>query len=389
MLREFFKKRNSFDFSKPILLIDLRSSSVGGAIVEFSDTHVPLITNISREHYFFEKPVDSSEFVQRTEVALKKVLDNLIHKGKNTVSIGSVEIFYGSPWYKTYINNVQIEETTPTAFSEEYFEILLKKDKDKITDDEIIVEKEVVSVLLNGYKVSNPYDKKATHLDVSFFRSIVNRETSDGFKAIINKFHKTDRIHNHTHPFAMFRALNSKFHNPKNYVILDINGEITEMTLIKDEHFKKVITIPYGAHSFVRRLAEEMKTDFKTSFIKLKSVLQDEKETKTKTQYQHFIQQVKTDWIEAIRKVITDEKIELVPHNIFISGDEEIKEIVINLLNDVEVYAGALKIGRKPQIQFIASNLMKDFCSYKNGLMVVDHQLATEAVFVELLRAHN
>ncbi len=389
MLREFFKKRKDFDFSKPTLLLDFRSSSVGGAIVTFSNNHVPTITNICRDHYFFEKAVDPSEFIQRTEISLKKVLDTLIHKGKNATSVGSIEIFYGSPWYKTYLNNIQIEETTPTVFSEEYFELLIKNDKDKITPDELLVEKEMVSISLNGYKVSEPYGKKATYLDVSFFRSIINKETSDGFNAIIKKYQRTDRIHNHTHPFAMFQVLNNTFHNPANYVILDINGEVTEMTLIKDGHFRKVVSISYGAHSFIRRYAEEMKTDFKTALIKLKNILLDDNDEKTKIKNQHLLKDIKADWIEAIHKAVAAEKIQLIPHHIFISGDEEIKEIVTHLLNDVEVYAGALKIGRKPDIQFVASNSMKGFCDYGSGVTKIDHQLAIEAVFVELYRTSH
>jgi hypothetical protein len=388
MFGSFFKKQNSFDVTGSVLLIDIRNSSVGAAIVTFSKDAAPVITHTFRDHYYFESSVDSETFVSRAELSLKKVLDTVFHTKTHTTPVTSVEVFYGAPWYRALISNVQIEHTSPTEFTEDYLQTLTEKNNTHITSEETAIEKEIVAIMLNGYKISDPFYKKATHFDVSFLISCIGKDTKTSFETIIKKYARTQKIHSHSHPYAIFSVIDKRIHAPKHYTILDISGEMIELSIVKDDHFRKIISIPYGSHSFVRALATSTKTNFQSALLKLRSLLHTTVDEAQKTARTNLLKEIKREWSEVIQKTLAAAGVELIPSIIFVSGDEEIKELIVHMLEDVEIYTGAFKINRKPQVQFIASSLIKKYCTY-NKNVPEDHQLATEAVFVELLRVHR
>lgn len=385
MAWSFFKKRDVPFVTGPVLVLDVRSSSVGGAIVEFSKHKPPVVIRSHREHYFFDAVVESDVFFNRAESATKTVLDTLLNKKFHHKSISSIEIFFGAPWYQSSIVNTKIEQATPTECTSDFIENIIKNDTSFNDKEEVRVEKELISTFLNGYRIQTPLGKKATHFDLSFFNSVIAKETLDNFVKIISKYIKIQAVHVHTHPYAMFKVLNETLHAPKHYAVLDVSGEILEISIIKDDHFQKIVSIPFGSHYFMRAYAKMLSTDFKSAFIKLKSIVHSETDSNTKLNQGWFLKEVQADMARAIQKVFAENKIELIPNVIFVTGDEEVKEIILYLLNQVEIYAGALKINRKPEVQFVASDILKNYCTYSSQEHP-DHQLSAEAVFVELLR---
>ncbi len=385
MAWSFFKKHDDSLITGPVLILDIRSSSVGGAIVEFSKHKSPVVIRTFREHYFFDSAIEPETFFGRAESALKTVLDTLLHKDAYNKSITSIEIFFGAPWYQSSIVNTKIEQTEPTECTAEFIENIIKKDTAGSEAENARLERELVSTLLNGYRIKNPIGKKATYFDFSFFTSIIAKESLDNFVKVVCKYVRTKTVHVHTHPYAMFKVLNEILHVPNHYSILDVSGEMLEISIIKDDHFHKIISIPFGSHHFVRAYAKLLTTDFKSAFIKLKNIVHADTDMNAKLNQGWFLKEVQADMVQAIQKVFAENKIELIPNVIFVTGDEEVKEIILYLLNQVEIYAGALKINRKPDLQFVASDILKDYCtqSSKNH---PDHQLSAEATFVELLR---
>lgn len=388
MAWSFLKKQGDFAITGSVLVLDIRSSSVAGAIVEFSKNKPPLISQTHREHYYFESAVEPEEFFKRSETALKKVLDVLIHKHNHQTPVASVEIFFGAPWYQASIANVKIEQTKPTECTDEFIDAIIKKDTSYNAEADVRVEKELIATLLNGYKVEQPIGKQATHFDFSFFTSVIAKEAHADFITIVRKYVRTQFVHTHTHPYAMLRVLDNALHAPRHYAIMDISGEMIELSIIKDDHFKKIISIPYGSHHFVRAYARLLSIDMPTALMKLNNAVHDAADEKVRTTQQSFLKDIHADMTAAVQKVFNAHSIELLPNVIFVAGDEEVRDLALYLLNEVEIYSGAFKINRKPTVQFIASDILKTYCAYAANARP-DHQLAAEAVFVELLRVNK
>ena len=168
MFGSFFKKKN--DYSQLVLVLDIRSSSIGGAVIKITGNNRPVeILTSTREFFFFDNVVSADAFITRAEISLKTVLELLVHKQKFGSQIGSVEIFYGAPWYKNLIENFLTNEENAVDFNQNYLNKILKESVKKVGDDEEIIDRELLAMFLNGYYTKNPFgkDRKSTRLNSS------------------------------------------------------------------------------------------------------------------------------------------------------------------------------------------------------------------------------
>ena len=164
--------------SKKIILFDFRSSSVAASIISTNqETSVPKILFVRREHYYFTEAPKADEFINRAHVALKKLIKE-IHSFKTTDSdlnhaTAEIHVLYGSPWYTPDFIDIHYQQDKDFVFKRELLAKILKnatKDLESKVDGEII-EKNVASILVNGYETDEPFNKKTKDIKMSFYLS--------------------------------------------------------------------------------------------------------------------------------------------------------------------------------------------------------------------------
>lgn len=390
MIGKFFKQKKAIKKSEPkkkqvshiVLVVDIRSSSVGAAIVKKTKDTTDILFNL-REYFFMEQKVTPEDFVTRTEIALKKVLDNLIHKNPLAAPVEKAEIFYSSPWYKTYIKSFNRKEKKATVLSKEYFTKVIKEDLDTLSRKEEIMEKKITSVMINGYQINDPFDKKVKEMDANFYISIVNKKTRKGFEKILKDFAPRVDINHNSHPLTFFTVLRNRLHSPQDYVLMDITGELSEVAIIKGGHFSRIFSFPYGTHDFVRKIMEHVGYDYATAFSAMKMICSGEAKENCDPKLADFFYDLKRDWLQNVKKLMDESKVETLPQTVYVTADQDIKEIMEFILNDVETYASVLKIGRKPNVHFLGSKAIENLAQYKNPEAKKDAQISIEASFVE------
>lgn len=371
MFGSFFKKKN--DSFQLTLILDIRSSSIGGSVVRISNNGKPIqILSSIRDFFFFDGAVDADTFIARAEISLNKVLDQLVHKETYGSPIQAVEIFYGAPWYKNLIENFVTKENAPIDFTKTYLNKILKDDIKQVGDDEEIIDKELLAIFLNGYYTKSPFGKKANHVDLSFYFAILNKHTKNNFTSIVKKYIRVRKVNHHSHTIAFYNFLRQIVHPPASYVMFDISGEVTEISVIKNEHLIKILSVPHGNNYFVRQLMAKTGHDFTTCFNEIK--------TKAPT----IDEIAKTDWITSIAECLESANIHSLPSTVYISSAEETRDMIKNLLSNIEVYYSTLKMHSKPEQIFISGNLFKKRIQYaKIGLRDDAHMMAN-ILYVEL-----
>ena len=372
MFGSFFKKKN--DFSQLTLVLDIRSSSIGGAVIKIVGGGKPVeILASTREFFFFDNVVNADSFITRAEISLKTVLELLVHKQKYGSQIGSVEVFYGAPWYKNLIENFLTNEKSAVDFNQNYLNKILKESVKKIGDDEEIIDRELLAMFLNGYYTKNPFGKKARTIDLSFYFAILNKHTKNNFVSIIRKFTNIKNISHHSHTIAFYNLLRNVIHPPKSYVMFDISGEVTEISIIKNEHLIKIISVPHGNNYFVRQLMQKTGHDFATCF----------NEIKTKNSLIDDIS--KTDWAKCIAECLNECGLHSLPSTVYVSTAEETRDLVKNILSNIEVYYSTLKMHTKPELILISNSLFRKRIHVEQIGQRDDAHMMANILYVELM----
>jgi hypothetical protein len=350
----FFGKRNK---SKKIILFDFRSSSVATAIIAIDkEGNLPKILFTKRERYYFSEAPKADEFIMRAHIVLKKLIQEINHFKINDSNIenaiSEVRILYSAPWYSPNFIDIHHEQDKDFIFTKELLNKIIKNTDKKlpINPHSEIIEKNLSAILINGYENDDPFKKKARDLKMSFYLSYVAEETKEEIERIIKSGLHTDDIYSHSAIRVFHSFLKQNFHSANNYVLLDVSGEITEITIVRNSFFKKHVSVPIGSHIFSRKLAEFLKMDLHTSWSHLNIFIDQKNEIKTNKKIGGIFENIKDHYLKTIKESFTQEKIVDIPSTIFIISDHEVKDLMKNIFESHDGYAGTLKISKKPNI---------------------------------------
>jgi len=383
----FFGGKNK---SKKIILFDFRSSSVAASIISVNKENVvPKILFTERERYYFSEAPKSDEFIKRAHITLKKIIKK-IHSFKTNDpdiehNVSEIHILYGAPWYHPDFIDAHYEQDKTFVFNKE---LLVKIVKSATTDFELntegeITEKNIASILINGYETNDPFNKKTKDVKMSLYLSNIATQTKNDIETILKDNFHVEKIQSHTHTSVLYTFLKNHFHSTHNYVLLDISGEITEITVVKNSFFKKNITVPAGSHLFIRKLSEFYGYDLHTAISNINVFIENKSDVKTKKKSKEVFEKIRDNYLELVKESFDKEKILNIPTKVFIVSEDNFRNLFVNIFEDSECYGGALKMSKKPDIISFNKETFSHLCFYESGVCT-DNIISIFSNFVKM-----
>ncbi len=248
----------------PLFVIE--SGSVSGALVSISKKDKPKILFSYSEDLPFSESVTEERLRIATVSALKNVLqamtssDAFLEKG---VLFEVPQIVIGAPWYTSFSRIINQVYKRPEFFKEETLNEMMRaevkrfEDEHNLGQDNIVLEKKITNVLLNGYTTSSPFGKKTMAVEVSFYTSIIlaslKKEIED---AIVSHIHFKQAVW-HSAPIILFGALRTLLKDT-DFLILEIGSELSELSLVKNSHLLNTVSMPIGARKITRKIADTL-----------------------------------------------------------------------------------------------------------------------------------
>ncbi len=353
------------------LVIDLRSSSIGAGVFKnfYGRGTLPIILKTARKRIFLEEKVSGENFLKKSKLVLKEVLDEIINKNNDFGKIDKVRVLYASPWYKTEIKKIINHEEQEHLLDDEYLKDLLRLYKKQKPDQEnYSLEKKIINFKLNNYCVENPIHKRFNKIEIDFYESISNKETQDQIQDLILNYVDSNDIKFNTHPFVFYKVLKTKFEKLKNYVIFDIGGEMSEMIIVRENEFQNIISIPYGTHYFAREIMRKCNLNTETAFSKIEQITNNKNINATKSSADIVFNEIRHSWLKIFSTTINDFNIKSLPTDFLISTEKSTEKLILNLINDPNSYVGYLKINHKPRISLFNSDEITDLCHYRKDV---------------------
>ena len=225
-----------------VLVFDIGSSSVGGALFEAQKTGIPKIIYSIREPIILEKNVSFDRFFSLTLKSLEIVTNKISMKGFGAPK--KVFCILSSPWYASQTRIIDLKKNTPFIFSSKLADSLIEKEI-KIFEEECLkkyvhtnskvmpIELKNMQIMLNGYVVSKPLNQKATELEMTIFISMSGEQILEKFKEAIGKHFYSQNIKFASFAVASFAVARDLFVNQDSFLLIDIGGEVTDISMIK------------------------------------------------------------------------------------------------------------------------------------------------------------
>lgn len=370
----FSKKKEE---KKIVLVFDIGSSSVGGALFEVQKNGIPKIILSIRESIILEKEVDTVRFLSLTLRSLEIVANKICKSGVGSPS--KIFCVLSAPWYASQTRTIKIEKNVPFKFDSKFANNLIQKEisifeeeylkKFENTKDQVkMIEFKSIKTMLNGYMTPNPFNKKAKKLEMDIFISMSSKFVLDKIEETIFKhFHLRD-IKFSSFAMASFIVARDLFMDSQDFILVDICGEITDISIIKKDILNSSASYPLGSNFMIRGITNNLNCslDEAKSFF---SLYKDGHATESlEKKLETIMKRLKTEWLKKFQEALFNISNDIsIPTTIFVTVDKELANFFSEIIKSEHLYQYTLTES-KYKIILLDSQIFHGFVMFKNGI---------------------
>jgi len=348
----FNRNKNSGDVC---LVLDIGNASLAVSLVCFEKGQLP------RALYTIRVPlrISAHAHADKLRVTLTKELSEALsyvkEKGfqheffaRREKKIHKVLCVLASPWYVSKTKKIPISNPKPFVITEAFLndvlhketEIFTKELKEGLHGEEFVegvevMEKVILDAKINGYSIQNPIGQKTQDALITLYMGIGSHAVVTEIKDKLLAFFHTDHVDVafHSFPLVSFKALTHMFPGEKDYILCDITGEVTDVSLVSGGVVVHTASFPSGKFFLVRKVAEafDIPPDVAESFV---SVWQTGKLHTEKDIHMHgVVNDVEREWNVYLEDVLVSfGEVGALPRKVYLTADTDTAPIFVEFL---------------------------------------------------------
>ena len=372
-------------------IIDIGSTSVGGVMLD-----CPKQANRAKEFcgcfgatvrkdISFQEDLDLPHYLESINGALKKVAHALAASGKGAPT--EIRCFLSAPFYASQTRRIKKTETksfqvTPGLLLELVDEEMKRFKKSqpaffkeldgKNKDAHEIIESVLMKITLNGYELPDYHHQLTEEFAAHHYLSLASSPILNHFRASIASAWPGDVVRFHSFAYAFSQALLGVAEEKKNFLVLDIGGEISEVSLIWQEVLLNTVSFPLGRNWLVRKLAKTFGTTPVEAYSSLKLYRLKTQTPAATDKIDKILAEAKEEWLKVFHGTL-ERAIEnsLLPENVFVLADPIVIDIFRDWLKDEK---GTI----------LPEDIFGRFCNH-GSITTHDFTLMVEAVFCGII----
>ncbi len=242
--------------STSIALIDIGSGSVGGGYLSLGKNG-PTLEYAVRVPITIHPDESVESSMLRALVAVNKELTiagaSALRRATGSGSVGEVFVSIAAPWQDTKVRLERIEEAKPFTFTRAMLQTVVQKTA-QLPTGRISSGESAIAVRLNGYQTSQPFGKQAKLAEIVILSSTVEESITDKVrKALRASYHSHHITFTAFAPLA-YIVLRDMYPHEREFMVIDVTGEATEMVFIRHGFLSSVLSVPYGVHHLLKTL---------------------------------------------------------------------------------------------------------------------------------------
>lgn len=247
-------------------MIDVGSSSVGGAYVHYKAGQVPIVYYSTRIIMRPRAEEEREESMLRTldEVAALLVKEGApaVHREIGHAHADGLLVSIAAPWQETRVRVETIQAVRPFSFTRKLLNDTVAKSA-KIPEDRVSSGDSVIATILNGYEIPNPFGKQVKRVELVILSSTLLKSVTESVEKSLRKaFHSHEVIFTGFAPVS-YRVFRELYPHENDYLILDIRGERSDLAFIQRGLLRDVGSIPHGTRELlsIGRAASDLLQD--------------------------------------------------------------------------------------------------------------------------------
>ncbi len=369
----FFSKQKK---GQTILTIDIGSSSVGAALVSVTENESPKIVFCTRSPIALLSEAERSHSVASTVQALELTMEAVI---KQHTPFDKSHIIFSSPWCTSETKFLKVEKDALFQVAKHDIEKLTQQAEEEYLKGSSVVseiiEHKIIRIRLNGYDTPNPYNKKAKTVEVAFFASIVQKDILESVRRVVEKHFHVRRNEMSSFSLAVFGAMSGIMPNEHNFLIVDVRGEVTDLSSVVDGALTKNLSFSPGKTALIKAVSDGSGNSLPASLFLVSATFEDKVLPTTQDKVMESAEKFKKIWIDSFNNAILE-----------IYGRPSVPETIFLISDlDVEVFFDKMfaELNQNQTVHLLKNLNVKNFLD-KNSVPT-DQFLALESIFVTMI----
>lgn len=376
--------------NKLALVFDFGSSSVGGALFLIQKSKVPKIIFSVREPIILEDKVNPDRFLSLTIKALEIVASKICLAGLGVPE----EIFcvLSSPWYASQTRHIRFQKNKPFVFNSKLADDLIQKEMNLFKEEHLSgyvnsgnkvrqIELKSMKIVLNGYFTSKPIDQTAKELEMMIFISMSGEQVLEKIEEVVFHHFHLRNIKYSSFVITSFSVARDLFVQHEDFLLIDIGGEITDISMIKRDALRESVSFPLGRNFMVRGVASLLKC----TLVEAKSLLSLYKdghaEIGTLKKLEPIVNKLKTEWLKDFQKSLANLSNDIsIPAIIFITVDQDLAEFFSEIIK-TEQFSQYTLAESKFQVIFLDTKTLHGAAIFEENI-IRDPFLIIEAIYI-------
>lgn len=332
-----FSFSNSNKLEEISALFHIGSGSVDGSLIRLSKKSKPEIIYSIKIPIPFQKNLNLERhyklMLKAFESSLKELqkqgLPHLNFTGSRNYGIKNVFYILSSPWCTSQTKIIKITKDHLFEISENSIEeIITSQEKKFLSDNSIIdskiIEKKIIEAKLNGYKMAEIYGKKAKDIELAFFITSAPEYLIMEFKNTARKYFNFRFSHFNSFALSSFSAIRDIYPDEDSFMYLDVHGELTDISIIKDGIFAESVSFPLGINFFIRKLSENFRVSSEEAYSLINIQAVDKGDHATSKKIEKSIDEAVEVWMKNFHSVLTSLSLNMyIPRTIFVTVSDE------------------------------------------------------------------
>ncbi|MBU1292851.1 hypothetical protein KJ819_02155 [Patescibacteria group bacterium] len=316
-----------------VALLDISSSSVGGALVYYRKHSLPtLYFSVRVPVELYEGEMLSAGMLRALSVVERMLVEEggpTLRREVGSGHIDSVLVSVGAPWQDTDITSRSIQKSQAFTFTHAAMESAIQ-DIEPASEDRLESGRTIIATILNGYETQNPFGKRVNRAEMIVLSSTIEKAIA---KEILTSLRKTFHTHDVTltafapAAYSVFRDL---YPHQKDFIVLDVSGTATDAAFVKRGLLAGVRTVPHGTHELLeggKRAAHAHSLPSVGMIDPLRN-----------TAFEARTDELEKTWLLGLREVFTEfSGKQALPRMLFLLADENARGFLKHVLEKSEL----------------------------------------------------
>jgi hypothetical protein len=373
-----------------VLVFDIGSGKVGGALFWVQDSGIPKIIFSTAEPIPLEKEFNIDRFFSLTIQSLETVA-NRIYLAK----LGApTRIFciLSSPLHISQTRIINFKKNIPFLFTTKLADDLMQKEISLFKEEHSIkhtnsvnpnriIETKNIKTILNGYETPKPLGQKAKELEMTIFVSMGEEQVLAKIEDALGKYFHSSRIKFSSFELASFAVTRDVYIQQENFILVDIGGEVTDLSMVKKNILRESITFPLGYNFLIRGVASglHVTSNEADSFL---SLLQDGHAEESITQKLALVlDQLKVEWLKKFQDSLANLSNDIfIPSIIYLTTDKKFADFFSRTIKAEQLSQYTLTEA-KFEITFLSTQILRNFAMFKE-IEVYEPNLIIDAIYI-------